>query len=460
MQILPVLFIATISILAVTMLSIGLKSKSEAKRRRKVSGKANKKDRKTILREANRRLASNPKDPEALESLADLYYNEGEFKKAMRTYQMLLDQAGSSGIIKDGMSNLRYGLSAMQCEAWNEAYKSLMLARSRNPEGFEVNAGLGKLEFMRKNNERAAAFLRSALKADPEHSDSQKYLGMSLYRMKKYNDAVPYLKQAAASRPEDRESLYTLARSQFEMQRWDSAQKIFRHLRTDSIWGPSASLYSGGVHSKRKDWEAAAADYQIGLRHENIASDILMELRYRLAEAFRQTKKLDRALALLNEIHETNQNYKDVSIQIKKYRELNSNKNLQVYLLAPTNEFIVLCRRITQAVFPRAKIKVNDIVVEKTEYADLLTEVKTNKWEDIILFRFIRTEGQVGELFVRDLYAHCKELHAGRGFCFTTGVFSNEAVRFVEARLIDLVDKNTLMKIFKTIDSSNLLSRS
>ena len=459
MQILPVLVIAMISILAVTAISIGLKSKSEAKRKRKLRGRADTKDRKTILREANRRLASNPKDPEALESLADLYYNEGEFKKAMRTYQLLLDQAGSSGIVKDGMANLRYGLSAMQCEAWNEAYKGLMLARSKNPEGFEVNAGLGKLEFMRNNNERTVAFLRLALKAEPEHSDSQKYLGMSLYRMKKYSDAVPYLKQAVVSRPEDRESLYTLARSQFELQRWELAQKIFRHLRTDPTWGPSSAMYSGSIHAKKKDWEEAAADYQIGLRHENIAPDLLLELKYRLAEAFNQNQNLDRALALLNDIHETNQNYKDVPIQIKRYRELNSNKNLQVYLLAPTNEFIALCRRITQAVFPRAKIKVNDIIVEKTEYVDFLTEVKTNKWEDIILFRFIRTEGQVGELFVRDLYAHSKELHTGRGFCFTTGAFSAEAVRFVEARLIDLVDKNSLIKILKTIDSTSLLSR-
>lgn len=457
MQILPVLVISVIAILAVAALSIGLKSKNDAKRKKKRGGDT--KDRKTILREANRRLASNPKDPAALESLADLYYNEGEFKKAMRTYQLLLDQAGSSGVFKDGMINLRYGLSAMKCEAWNEAYKGLMIARTKNPEGFEVNANLGKLEFMRNNDERTVGFLRLALKAEPEHADSQKYLGMSLYRMKKYSEAVPYLKQAVVSRPEDRESLYTLARGQFEVQRWDMAQKIFRHLRTDPTWGPSASLYSGTVYAKKKEWEEAAADYQIGLRHETIAPDLLLELKYRLAEAFNQTQQLDRALALLNEIHESDSNYKDVPLQIRRYRELNSNKNLQVYLLAPTNEFIALCRRITHAVFPRAKIKVNDIVVEKTEYVDLLTEVKTNKWEDIILFRFIRTEGQVGELFVRDLYAHSKELHTGRGFCFTSGAFSDEAVRFVEARLIDLVDKSALMKILKTIDSTGLLGR-
>lgn len=454
MQFLPVLVIAFISISAVIAISIGLKSSSDKKKR---GSKSSVLDREMIIKEANRRLASNPKDPVALESLAGLYYKEGEYKKAMRTYQLLLDQAGTSPEMNEGELNLRYGLSAMHCEVWSEAYKGLMIAKSRDPEGFEVNANLGRLEFMRKNYDKTVGYLKKVLRAQPDHPDSLKFLGQSLYRLKRYSEAIPYLKQAVAARPEDKESLYALARCQYEIPQLDMAQKIFRHLRTDPKWGPNASLYSGTIFAKKRDWEEAATDYQIGLRHENVSGELQLELKYRLAEAFNQAQRIDRALALLNEIYEAAPGYKDVSVQIKRYRELNSNKNLQVYLLAPTNEFIALCRKITQMVFPRARIKVNDMNVQKTEYVDLLTEVKTAKWEDIVLFRFMRTEGQVGELFVRDLYAHSKELHAGRGFCFTAGNFTSESSRFVEARLIDLVDKPALMKILKSIDSGAMV---
>ena len=454
MQLLPVLVIALISISAVVALSIGLKTSSDRKKNNQ--SKTNVKDRDTIIKEANRRLASNPKDPIALESLADLYYKEGEYKKAMRTYQLLLDQAGTSQEIDEGQLNLRYGLSAMQCESWIEAYKGLMMARSKNPEGFEVNANLGRLEFMRKNYEKCIGFLQRVLRTQPDHADSLKFLGQSFYRLKRYSEAIPYLKQAVAARPDDKESLYALARCQYEIPQLEMAQKIFRHLRSDPKWGPNASLYSGTIYAKKREWEEATTDYQIGLRHDGVSGELQLELKYRLAEAFNQTQRIDRALSLLNEIYEVNPGYKDVASQIKRYRELNSNKNLQTYLLAPTNEFIALCRKLTQVVFPKAKIKINDMNVQKTEYVDLLAEVKTNKWEDLILFRFMRTEGQVGELFVRDLYAHSKELHAGRGFCFSAGNFTSEAVRFVEARLIDLVDKPALMKILKSIDSSTL----
>ncbi|MCD6342480.1 MAG: tetratricopeptide repeat protein [Spirochaetaceae bacterium] len=454
MQILPVLVIAFISISAVIALSIGLKSSKDRKKRTK--SKSSVIDRETIIKDANKRLSANPKDPIALESLANLYYEEGEYKKAMRTYQLLIDQTGSSPDLNEGELNLRYGLSAMHTESWTEAYKGLMIARNKNPEGFEVNANLGRLEFMRKNYEKTLGFLKRALRAQPDHADSLKYLGQSFYRMKRYSEAIPYLRQAVAARPEDKESLYALARCQYEISQLEMAQKIFRHLRTDPRWGPNAALYSGTIFAKKREWEEASMDYQIGLQHENVTGELQLELKYRLAEASNQTRHIDRALAILNEIYEVAPGYKDVSAQIKRYRELNSNKNLQIYLLAPNNEFVALCRKLTQIVFPRARVKVNDMNIRQSEYVDILTEVKTNKWEDIVLFRFMRTEGQVGELFVRDFYAHSKELHAGRGFCFTAGSFTDETVRFVEARLIDLIDKPALMKLLKSIDSNAL----
>ena len=51
----------------------------------------------------------------------------------------------------------------------------------------------------------------------------------------------------------------------------------------------------------------------------------------------------------------------------------------------------------------------------------------------------MRTEGDVGELIVRELYARLKDTRAGRGFCFTVGNYSEGAQSFVEARLIDLI---------------------
>jgi len=79
--------------------------------------------------------------------------------------------------------------------------------------------------------------------------------------------------------------------------------------------------------------------------------------------------------------------------------------------------------------------------------------VATSKWQDIILFRFIRSTGNVGELTVRDFHARLKDVKAGKGFCVSAGTFSDEAKRFVEARLLDLLDKDQLQKLLNSIDA-------
>jgi restriction endonuclease Mrr len=68
------------------------------------------------------------------------------------------------------------------------------------------------------------------------------------------------------------------------------------------------------------------------------------------------------------------------------------------------------------------------------------------------MFRFIRTQGSIGELVVRDFQSHLKEAKAGKGICMGIGAYSDEARRFTEARLIDLIDRSKLTAILNTVD--------
>jgi hypothetical protein len=78
--------------------------------------------------------------------------------------------------------------------------------------------------------------------------------------------------------------------------------------------------------------------------------------------------------------------------------------------------------------------------------------VSTKKWDDIILFRFIRSTGQVGEFTLRDLYSKTKEVKAGKGYCITAGTYSDGAHKFVEARLIDLIEKAKLTEYLEKVE--------
>ena len=405
------------------------------------------KSREQLKKEANRALAQNPKDHRALRILADAYFDEKSWEKALRTYGVLVNLCATNPEIDEYTVNLRYGLAAIQLNQLEEAYKALAVSRSISTEGFELNYNLGYLEFKRKSYEKAISYLRVARELAPEHLPTMKYMAHSLYRVKKFSDALALLRRYVDVQPDDKEAIFIMAQAYYELGQNDQATKIFSHLRADPVFGPRAALMSGSIYLKNHQYEKAQNDLELGLRHENIPPDIAIELRYRLAAAFAKTQQIGKALPLLDSIQQARPGYKDVAQQIQRFRELHTNKNLQTYLIAPPSEFVSLCRRVTMNYFQNARIKIVDISINKNEYADVLAEVETSQWVDTILFRYIRTTGQVGELLLRDFHGRIKDLKAGRGFCLSAGEFSEGAHQFVEARLIDLVNKNELVKV-------------
>jgi len=451
-QYLPTIVVAVIIAAVALVVSFVLTKNDKGDKKKNKKKGIRGKDRDAIVKQANRRLANNPKDAEALSTLADLYYTEGDMNKAMKTYKVLMDMCATHNDLEEGPITLRYGLAALKMQAHEEAYTALMVAKTMNEESFDLDFGLGYLEYIKKNYEKSAGYLLKANRIQPTHAMTQKYMGQSLFKIKKYKEALPLLRQALNSLPDDREALFTMAQSYYELGQHDQALKIFSHLRAHPQWGPSAALFAGTIHAKRHEHSQAIMDYEIGLKHKDIPQDLLLELQYRLAGAFTKENDLPQAITLLKKIRTLNPNYKDVLAQLKQYKELSNNRNLQTYLVAPTTEFITLCRKLTFAMFTGAKVKIIDISVQQSEYVDIMAEVHTKKWEDEILFRFFRTQGSIGELAIRDFHTRIKDMKAGRGISYSAGKYSEGAVKFVEARLIDLISKDELFKLLQKVN--------
>jgi len=418
-------------------------------------GKTRSKNKEARIREANKRLTLNPLDPEALNTMGDIYYEESAWDKAEKTYEMLADIVGREPI--QGIDKFevfyRFAISAMKLGLSEQAYRGFAQARVLKQDNFEVNYNLGALEFERKNYEKAIQLLQLARTENPDNPAVLRCMGHSFFRLKKPKEAMSFIRKAIELAPDDKESLYTLAECYYEANQIDQAIKIFSHLRADPAMGPSACLISGNIHNEIRRADLAIQDYEMGLRHEIIRPDILAELRYYLAVSYIKINEISKALPLLQLLQRDNPSYKDVSVLIGKYQELNANKNLQIFLMAASADFVALCRKIVMTYFERAKVKILNISVHKNEWADILAEINTPKWSDVVMFRFIRTQGSIGELIVRDFHSHLKDVKAGKGVCMTVGVFSEEARRYTEARLIDLIEKDRLTAIMNTVDA-------
>ncbi|MCL2765097.1 MAG: tetratricopeptide repeat protein [Treponema sp.] len=409
-----------------------------------------------VLRDAKKRLNQNPNDPEALYIVANAFFDESNWDKAMRTYETLSDHVAMNQLIR-GVDNfqvfLRYGISARKLSMLDQAYKAFSTARAIRQDNYEVNFELGVLEFERKNYEKAVQLLQQARIQDPDSPSVLRYLGHALFRLKKPKEAMSFIRKAIDLAPEDKESLYTLAECYHEANQVEQALRIFNHLRADPVMGPNSCLIAGTIHLETRQYEAAIQDFEIGLRHANIKIDILAELRYKIATTLIKLNEISKAIPYLKQLHAENPSYKDVTVLLNKYIELSANRNLQIFLMGSSADFIALCRKIVMTYFGKAKIKITNITVNKAEWADILAEVDTSKWSDLIMFRFIRTQGSIGELIVRDFHSHLKEVKAGKGISITVGQYSDEAKRYTEARLIDLIEKERLQVILNSLDA-------
>jgi len=412
------------------------------------------KNKDAALREATKRLAQNPNDPQALYALATAYFEDENWDKAMKTYETLLDQTSINQVkeIDNFEVHLRYGISARKLNLLDQAYKGFSVARTFRQDNFEVNYELGGLEFERKNYEKAVQLLQQARVQNPDNPGVLRYLGHALFRLKKPKEAMNFIRKAIDLAPEDKESLYTLGECYHEANQIEQALRVFNHLRADPAMGPNSCLIAGTIHLDTRQYEAAIQDFEIGLRHQSIKADILAELRYKLATTYIKLNEIGKAIPYLKQIQAENPSYKDVQVLLGKYIELNANRNLQTFLMAPSADFVALCRKIVITYYPKAKVKITNISVNKNEWADITAEVDTVKWSDLIMFRFIRTQGSIGELIVRDFHSHLKEVKAGKGICITVGTYTEEAKRFTEARLIDLIEKDRLQVLLNSLD--------
>jgi tetratricopeptide (TPR) repeat protein len=406
-----------------------------------------------LLRDANKRLAQNPRDPDALQTLADVYFQEQSWDKAYKTYELLVSMAGGNSGVREFEVNLRYAISALRLGLQNEAYKGFSVARSLKTDDFDVNYNLGYLEYIKKNYERAIQLLLAARSKDPENAPTLRYLGLSFFMLKKYKEAAALIRKAIDLAPDDKESFYAMAECYYELNQTEQALRIFGHLRPDPVYGPNACLFAGTINAKHNQNEKAIENFEIGLKHQNIKPEVELELKYRLASVYLKQQEVGPAIQYLREIIAINPGYKDAAPLLSRYQELNANRNMQIYLMAPSADFIALCRKIVMSYVPNSKVKITNISVNKNEWADLLAEIDTPKWSDIVMFRFIRTQGSVGELIVRDFHSHLKEVKAGKGYCMTVGTFTEEAKRYTEARLIDLIDRDKLTAILNTVDA-------
>lgn len=440
--------IAIISVVLFIILLMGILSANK-----KIGKNHKKKGRASIIKEATRLLSQDSHNVDWLLALSSLYFEEHLWDKALPLLETLLDISVARHEIDIADVGLKQGICAINLEKVPESLRGLLLARKLRPDNMEINFYLGKAFYLNHDYEKAVPLMKKALTVNSEFSEGIKFYGLSLYHSQKAKESLPFLRKALDIEPENKELLFSLADAMSEAGMQEKALKVFMHLRPDEEYGARACQAAGMIHANMKQNDKAILDFEIGLKIPTIPNELAIDIRYRLAQCYFATREMGKGLAALKEIQAFAPNYKDVNTLVTRYSELNQNKNLQVYLIGSASDFVALCRRIVLSQYENSSARIMDIQVQSV-YTEILAEIETPKWEDVVIFRFFRTTGVTGEMFIRDFHGRIHEAKAGKGICVTAGTFSEESRKYIEGRPIDLIEKDALIKVLKKIDTA------
>lgn len=440
-----IIVLALSVVLIMTVMSVRRKvGKSGARQ------KIQKKGKNVALKEAQKKLARDPKNVTALRIVGELYYEDKDWEKTLAAYKTLYDLSSSNLDIDIAKATLRMGEAAFNLGNMEEAVASLVTSVKRAPESFECNFYLGRALCNIGEFDKACACLRKAKVLSPENTEVNGVLGICLFKAKKYKDALPFLRQAVEEKPGDKELMFSMAISMTECGLGDKALKLFMHLRPDPQFGAESCLEAGKLHERIKDYNSAVQDYEIAQKLENVPEQTALQIKYRYALTCIAMSDISKGFALLKQIQAQKAGYKDVDTLIARYSELNQNKNLQIYLMSGTSDFCTLCRKFIAVYHKDNFVKIEDVTV-MSDCVEIICDVENPKWEAKQLFRFYRTQNVVGDLQIREFHAKLRDAKCDTGYCVSMGNFSDSAHKYVDGRPVDFIEKDELIKLLKKI---------
>ncbi|MDY4524543.1 MAG: tetratricopeptide repeat protein [Treponema sp.] len=416
--------------------------------------KVHKKGKSALVKEAEKKLVKDPHNIPALETIGEIYYQDKNWEKVWGVYKTLYDLSAAHIEIDVAKSTLRMGLSAFYQNRIEDAVNVLMVTIKKDPDNFEANLVLGKVLLQKNIIDKAAYCLKKAKTLMPENNEVNALLGKCLFKMQKYRESLQFIKQALEESPDNKELLYDMAVAMSECGLSEKALKVFIHLRPDPEFGPLSCLEAGKMHERVKDFQNAIKDYEIALRHQNMNEQLAIQIKYRLGNTYIAMNNISQGLVYLKQVQMMKAGYKDTDSLVSCYAELNQNKNLQIYLLSGTSDFVALCRKLISVFFKESFVKIEDIQVT-SGFVEIVCNAENVKWESKQIFRFYRTQNIIGDLYIREFHGKIRDTKCDNGVCVTVGSFSESAHRFVEGRPLTLVEKDELTKMLKKITAMN-----
>jgi len=392
-------------------------------------------------------VQNDPNDHQALFRLAKLQLALGETDGALSSAKELLER----NLQGSGVSQIDAILILAETEELNghldSAYKNMLIAKGLDATNAEVNLKLMLYEYQRGAFQEAFSYAGILLRFSPTHAQAQLYRGLCAYRLGNTESAIEGLRKAIQIDANNYEAALNLALiySKFgNMQECANFGNLAAQLAKNGEQRAQALLAVGSIYTRIGDPGKGEEKLNNALkqtRDPEMSKNILRKL---IALTERQ-KKLPQIVALLEQYLKLEPNNQEFHQKLDYYQELQSSPSLQQFELLPMSQFPDFCKDLCRNIIRVDHIQ--HVEVNKDSSVDILASKTTKHEHSIYQFRFLRGISDIGEMFIRDLYAKMRANNGEKAFIISNCGYTEGAKNFSVSRVITLIDKQQLIKL-------------
>lgn len=403
------------------------------------------------MRELHAAYARNQDDLVSLYQLARLQIENGMAQDGVTNVMRLLDRNLSGSGVSHVKSVVLLAEGQLALGNKDDAYKQLQVAYGLDATDIEVNLKLAAILAEAGNIKDAFAYASRVVKMDPDNPEGWLTYGLSAFQLGNTEVAIEALEKAIELNPGHFRAVLSLAELYVRRGNTVEAETCFNQaLKNAADQNERAeTFYKWGVHKVRQlDHEQARTLFGHALK-ESATNDLRKKILQELVALYEQQKNVPRILSAMKEYLKLDPSREEYRKKLDYYEEVGSNIRLQKYEFMGLTEFSQFCVKLAGVMFKHDGNPVMEINPDGSVDVTLYRTTKTQAMT--VLFRFLRSKGETGEMILRDLYAKMKAQNGSRAVFVTNSSFTEGAVAFSKSRMVNLVTKDELIKYLERI---------
>jgi tetratricopeptide (TPR) repeat protein len=406
---------------------------------------------KLAIKKLTELLAKDDRNSYAHYLLAEAYLKENNIQFAIVEFRQVLKISKFDEKVSEVEVRTKLAKIFKERNSLEDAKKEYLMLTKIDSGNYEHFYQLGTIYFDAGVIDKAAGYLRRCIELNNKHDQAFYYLGQIFYRNNSFTDAKQMLLEAIKIDQANFRAHYFLGLVLRQVGDYEWAIKEFDIAQKNEDIKTKCFLAKGTCYLERELYPKAIMEFERGLKYAKRGSDTELNMRYFLGIAQENTRDLQSAISNWEQIAAVNKNFRDVQEKLKSYSEFRQDDNIKDFMIAGLAQFEHTCRKLSEAL----GLLVTDIEIINDTEIEIVGADADAKWRNARssnrLLRIMRTTESISDNLLRKLHESMKNRQVTRIVIISTGDFSQAAMDFANTRPIELIGKNELVKLLKSI---------